>query len=223
MISEKDKQLDVVLLGPYGSGKTTQAQHLAKAFGYIHFDAGAALRNFINLDTEEAEEIKNTMARGELVPDHLTIDFFREAVETSPGVKFVVDGTPRSVIQMELFETAENDMQRDFVPILINISDKASYRRQVERKVCAKCKKPIMPEATSCFNCAGTEFTIREANDPKIATKRITIYHKQTDPVISAFRDKGLLNEVNGEQPIEKIADEIIAIVGKHLHQGKDE
>ena len=88
--------MDVLLLGPYGSGKTTQAQRLARAWGYVHFNAGQMLRDFIARPTDESIRLKETMARGELVPAHYTVDFLREAMETSPGDRFVVDGTPRA-------------------------------------------------------------------------------------------------------------------------------
>ena len=213
-----NKQFDIVLLGPYGSGKTTQAQHLARAFGYVHFDAGSALRNFIKQGTDEAENLKAIMERGELVPDHWTVDFFREAIETSPGIMFVIDGTPRSTVQLDLFNTAEKELDRDFIPILIEISDAESLKRQVERKVCAACKKPILPNATKCSNCASTEFTTRSDHDPEIAKHRISIYHEQTDPVIQSYQDRGILYTVNGEQEIDKIASEIEKIVSIKLH-----
>ncbi len=204
---------DIILLGPYGSGKTTQAQRLAREFGYVHFNAGQSLRDFITRDTPEAAELRAIMARGELVSAHYTVEFLREAMETSPGVHFVIDGTPRALDQLELLDRVLQDLHRTATPLLITLSDVESLRRQVERRNCGACGMGTTPQESKCPACGSTEVTIRPDNNPEIAAHRVAIYHAETDPVVSAYRERGMLLEVDGEQPVEAVTAALIATI----------
>lgn len=207
---------DLILLGPYGSGKTTQAQRLARAKGYIHFGAGQALRDFTKQDSPEATELRNLMAQGELVPAHYTVGFLREAIAENPGVRFIIDGLPRSMDQFDLLEQAFADLGRQRLPLLINISDEESLRRQIERRTCGSCGFGTTPAELACPACGSTAVVVRPDNDPQIAKHRIDIYHEETDPVIAAYRGQGTILEVNGEQPVDGVTHDILSALGEH-------
>lgn len=202
---------DLILLGPYGSGKTTQAQRLARAHGYVHFGAGQALRDFTKQDTPEAAGLRDIMAKGELVPAHYTVDFLRDAISENPGLRFIIDGTPRAMDQFELLQRALRDLGRTSLAVLLTLSDEESLRRQIERRSCASCGFGTTPAELKCPACGSSAFSVRPDNDPKIAAHRVQLYHDETDPVVAAYRALGTVLEVNGEQPVDGVTKDILA------------
>ena len=202
---------DIVLIGPYGSGKTTQAQLIARRDGLVYFNAGQALRNYLETDAPERRALKEAMHRGELLPPHHTVNFLEELFHENPGARFVIDGLPRSMDQVELFEEMMARHRREYVVVHITLSDEESFRRQVERLVCPKCHAVyVLGQAAACAN-DGAALIERPENDQAVARRRIGIFHAETNPVIAHYR--GRLVEVNGEQDVESVAADIKRLV----------
>ena len=211
--------MNLILLGPQGSGKGTQAELLAKKFGLMHLEMGRILRSIANSDNKYAKVVKETIDNGNLVPDEyvrlIAWDHISKNYDKVSG--FIFEGYPRSLAQYEQVE----DIMKQFGKkidrvILLNISEGETIRRLEARRTCEKCgeifnlltKPPKNPEV--CDVCGGR--LVQRIDDQSEAIKRrLEIYHSQTEEIIRKAREEGSLLEVDGERPIETIFEEIVS------------
>lgn len=172
----------VLILGPQGSGKGTQAKRIADAHGVPHVSTGDILRSAVADGTELGLRVEPILERGDLVPDELMVALIRERLAGEDG--FVLDGFPRTLAQAEALDAmlAEIGKPLDTV-LLLEVSDEVSSRRMLGR--------------------AAEEG--RSDDTPEVIAKRLRLYHELTRPVVERYRDAGELAVVDGEQTMDEV------------------
>jgi len=177
----------ILILGPQGSGKGTQAKRIAAARGIAHVATGDILRAAMSEATELGLRVKPMYDRGDLVPDDLMIDLIRERLEREDG-GFVLDGFPRTLPQAEALDAMLDEIGKPLdAVILLEVSDDVATRRLQAR--------------------AAQEG--RADDSPEAIRNRLRLYHELTEPVVERYRADGMLVAVDGEGSVEKVADQI--------------
>ena len=181
--------MNLLVLGPQGSGKGTQAKRLAEERGIPHVSTGEMFRAAIEADTELGRQVAPILASGELVPDELTVALIRERLgEPDAAVGFVLDGFPRNLVQTEALEAMLAEIGRSLHAVLFfDLSDELALERLLGR--------------------AGDE--ARPDDTPEVIARRLEIYHQQTEPVVELYRATGQLVPLHAERSIEEVAAEI--------------
>lgn len=208
--------LRIILLGPQGSGKGTQAELLASKFDIPAISAGDLLRREIEQETEFSQWYKPRYARGELAPDEEITKLLKKRTEEPDAREgFVVDGYPRNRNQAELLERFTSPTH----VIVLTLSDAEAVKRLVGRLFCKKCRRsyhvvynPPRQQHGERWYCDDDrkELGVREDDKEKAIRARLAIYHKDTEPLIELYRSRGLVHEVNGAQSIKKVHEDII-------------
>lgn len=212
--------MNIILLGPPGAGKGTQARTLVEERGMIQLSTGDMLREAKDSGTEMGKRVADVMARGELVTDEIVIGLIREKLEGENGGGFIFDGFPRTLAQADALDAlmAETGQTLDAV-IELSVEDDALVARITGRSTCANCgevyhdvTKPIPADGT-CTNCGGTEFK-RRADDNEDALKnRLMEYYKKTSPLLGFYYAKDMLKRVDGLAPMAEVKASIAAIL----------
>jgi adenylate kinase len=209
--------MNIILLGPPGAGKGTQARRLQDSRGMVQLSTGDMLRAAVKAGTPAGLEAKKIMEAGKLVPDAMIIKMLAERI-TQPDCHngFILDGFPRTVPQAEALDKmlAEKGLKLDHV-IEMQVDDAAMVDRISGRYTCAKCgtgyhdrtKKPKV--AGVCDTCGWTEFTRRADDKPETVRKRLDEYHALTAPILPYYRAKGALKAVDGMADIDVVASQI--------------
>lgn len=203
----------VVLLGPPGAGKGTQAEGLAAGLGLVHVASGDLFREALAAQTPLGRQAQQYMERGELVPDDLTVRMVLERMaqpDCQAGV--VLDGFPRTVAQAEALDQAlaAQGRQVDAV-LLLAVPDEVVLERLTGRRICRDCQAPYHvlfnppAEAGRCDRCGGPLYQ-RDDDREETVRRRLEVYQAQTAPLISYYRQRGLLREVDGSGDLETVA-----------------
>ena len=212
----------IVLLGPPGVGKGTQAEIIAEKTGLPHISSGDLFRENIKNQTTLGNEAQAFMDKGELVPDDITIGMVRNRLN-APDCRngALLDGFPRTIAQADALQKMLSDFggKIDFVPY-IHASEKILIERLSGRWTCKAQghiyhQKFSPPRETGKCDIEGSELYQREDDKVETVTKRIQVYMTQTAPLIEYFKNIGILHEVDGAQPIEKVTDQLLAVLGK--------
>ena len=200
----------IVLLGPPGAGKGTQASSLAAEFGAVHLATGDMLRLEIQAGTELGSQAKSFMDRGDLVPDDVIIGMIRGRLQDASGM--ILDGFPRTVTQAEALDA---ELTRLGAPldaaINLQVDRDELVRRLSGRAICGICSRPFtLDQAGSvsvvdCDDCDGEHLVVREDDRPEAVVRRLKVYETQTLPVVGYYRDVGLLVEVDGEGTLKEV------------------
>ncbi len=213
--------MDLVLLGPPGGGKGTQAKRLMDKFGLVQLSTGDMLRAAVASGSEIGKRAKAVMDAGQLVSDDIVIGIIDErldAPDTKGGVIF--DGFPRTVAQAEALDAMlARKGRRLGHAIEIRVPDQLLIDRITGRFTCAKCgagyhdqfQKP--KAAGVCDKCGGTEFVRRADDNAETVTKRLGAYHAQTAPLLPYYEGKGVLSVVDGTQDIAEVTRALEAIL----------
>jgi adenylate kinase len=185
----------ILILGPQGSGKGTQAKRIAAAYDIPHVATGDILRTAIAAGTELGEKVAPIMELGDLVPDDLMVELIRERLAEEDG--FVLDGFPRTVPQAEALDAMLDEIGKPLnAVILLEVSDDVALERLLSRRA----KEGRGDDA------------------PDVIRNRLRLYHGLTEPVVERYREGGTLVAVNGEQPVEDVSaaieDELSRAVG---------
>jgi adenylate kinase len=215
--------MNLILLGPPGAGKGTQAARLEKLYGFKQLSTGDMLRAAVASGSALGKEVKAIMDRGDLVPDDTIVRMISERI-TAPDCKdgFILDGFPRTVPQARALDRvlAEKGLQLDHV-IEIKVDDAALVARISGRYACASCganyhdtnRKPRVEGV--CDACGGKEFVRRKDDNAVVVANRLKAYHGQTAPLLPYYRERGNLASVDGMASIEAVAKDVDKIVGK--------
>jgi len=212
----------IVLLGPPGAGKGTQAQVISTELGLPHISSGDIFRENLKNQTELGKLAKGYMDRGELVPDDLTISMIRERLsrpDAAPGA--LLDGFPRTPTQAEALSTmlAGFDGKVNAVPY-INVPDAVLIERLTGRWTCRAQghifhEKFSPPKQAGICDIDGSELYQRDDDKAETVMHRIRVYLEQTMPLIQYYQQRGVLLEVDGTQSIEKVSADLLAGLGK--------
>lgn len=214
--------MHIILLGPPGAGKGTQAQSIARQQGIPHISTGDMFRAAIKNGTALGREAKGYMDRGELVPDSVVIGIVRERLQEPDCMKgFVFDGFPRTVAQADaLAETLEQlELPLDGV-VNIAVPDEVLVERAVGRRTCKVCGeiyhikfKP--PKVAGVCDKDGGELIQRQDDTAEVVVNRLAVYHKQTAPLIDYYQGKGVLKTVDGQQAMAAVTAAISQVVDR--------
>ncbi len=208
--------MNVVLLGPPGAGKGTQAERVAKSCGFPHISTGDMLRDAVAKGTELGKLAKGYMEKGELVPDEVIIGIVKERLLEPDAEKgFILDGFPRTLEQAIALENELSALGRkiDFA-VNIEVSDEEVVRRISGRRICRSCGRPYHvefnpPKADGICDVCGGELYRRADDEPEAVRRRLEVYHAQTAPLVDFYGQRGLLVGVDGARPVEEVSSEI--------------
>ena len=212
--------MNIILLGPPGAGKGTQARFLVEERGMVQLSTGDMLREAKDSGTEMGKKVADVMARGELVTDDIVIGLIREKLTTEKASGFIFDGFPRTLKQADaLGELLEEVGQTLDKVIELRVEDEALVKRITARSTCGSCgevyndiTKPI-PEDGKCSKCGGTEFRRRADDNAETVASRLDAYHAQTAPLIAYYKAQGALIGIDAMGEIDDIARKMTAIV----------
>ena len=210
----------IVLLGPPGSGKGTQATALKEKEGAVHISSGDLLRAHVKNGTELGQRAKPIMERGDLVPDELIIDMMAARMSEPDAAKgYLLDGFPRTVAQAEALDRrlAELGQGLDAV-IYLNVPEEEILRRLSGRRTCAQCNAiyqlSTMPPKQEgiCDKCGGS-LVQRADEEPTVIKKRLAVYAEQTAPLLAFYRETGRLHEIDGMIGVQNVMGEVARIL----------
>ncbi|RME89444.1 MAG: adenylate kinase [Anaerolineae bacterium] len=207
----------IVLLGPPGVGKGTQAKILAQKTGLPHVSSGDLFREHLKNQTDLGRLAQSYMSKGELVPDDVTIAMVRDRLsrpDCESGA--ILDGFPRTPVQAEALEKmlAEFSAQVDVVPY-ISAPDEVLVERLSGRRTC-RAQGHVFhvrynpPAKEGVCDYDGSELYQREDDREETVRRRIQVYREQTAPLVSYYREQGKLVEINGAQPIEQVTQDLL-------------
>ena len=204
----------LLLVGPPGAGKGTQAQFLAAHYSIPHISTGDIFRANLKAGTDIGNQARVYMDRGELVPDDVTNEMVRLRLEESDASKgFLLDGWPRNIAQAQYFDgiLSAKNISMDAV-LEMQISDAQIITRLSSRRTCRDCGKPSQGE--KCGACGG-ELYQREDDKEEVIANRLKVYADQTAPIITFYRDKGLLLTTPATGSVADITAQAIALLSK--------
>ncbi|MCE8527402.1 adenylate kinase [Ruegeria pomeroyi] len=213
--------MNIILLGPPGAGKGTQARHLVETRGMIQLSTGDMLREARTSGTEMGQKVAAIMDAGKLVTDEIVIGLIEEQLTTKKGAGFIFDGFPRTLAQADaLAALLAKHGQSLHTVIEMRVDDEALVSRITARSTCGGCgevyndiTKPI-PADGKCSNCGSTEFKRRADDNEDSLRTRLMEYYKKTSPLIGYYYAKGDLRPVNGLADIKQVTASIEAILG---------
>ncbi len=210
----------IVLLGPPGSGKGTQAAQLREALNLPHVASGDLFRYNINNETALGLQAKTYMDQGNLVPDDITIAMVMDRLSQGDCANgALLDGFPRTIAQAQALDQALSDqgLAINVVP-LIAVPDEVVIERLSGRLICRQCQdsfhKVFNPFQTCAYDkCQGEHLYQRDDDKPETVRSRLQVYHKQTSPLVDYYREKGVLVEINGDQALKAVQADLRAAI----------
>lgn len=211
----------LVLLGPPGAGKGTQAAGIVEKYKIPHISTGDIFRKNIKEGTELGKKAKDYMDKGLLVPDELVVEIVKDRLtESDCSEGFLLDGFPRTVAQADSLNSELESMEIKLDKVInIDVSKEELVERAVGRRICKDCGatyhikfNPTKTEGV-CDACGG-ELYQRDDDNEETVTKRIEVYISQTQPLIDYYKEKGILADIDGRQSIDKVFSDIVDTLG---------
>ena len=213
--------MKIIMLGAPGAGKGTQAKMIADKYGVPHISTGDIFRANIKNGTELGKEAKGYMDKGLLVPDELTVRLLldRVAQEDCSG-GYVLDGFPRTIPQAEVLDSELAKLGESVdAAVDVDVPDENIINRMSGRRACLSCGATyhivnIPSKKEGICDACGGELILRDDDKPETVKQRLEVYHTQTQPLIDYYTKEGILKEVDGTQDLQKVFDDITAILG---------
>jgi adenylate kinase len=210
----------LILLGPPGSGKGTQAKLLVEKRGWPQLSTGDMLRTAIGKGTQLGLEAKSFMDKGALVPDTVVIGLIKERIQASDCAKgFILDGFPRTIPQAEVLDSMLKEAGRKVdAVVLFEIADEELVSRLSGRRTCLKCGAMFhidsaRPKAEGICDKCGAALVQRDDDQPKVISNRLSVYHQQTSPLASFYKGQGKLKSIKATESTEKVATALGALL----------
>ena len=202
----------LVMLGPPGAGKGTQAERFARTRQLPRVSTGDVLRQTWSQNPETGREARALMDAGRLVDDDLVIGIVRERLARPDAAGgFVLDGFPRTLNQADALDHLLDDRQ-PLVVVDIEVPDEVLFERLRSRRVCGKCGTPAAAGLTSCAACGGP-LVQRSDDDLRVVRERLRVYARESQPIVEFYRRRPTFRSVDGDQPLEAVAADISAAV----------
>jgi len=206
--------VNLVLLGPPGAGKGTQAARIARVDGPAHLSSGDILRAERKEKTDLGVRAQVFMDRGALVPDDLILSMMTDHIgRVTASRGFLLDGFPRTMAQAEGLDARLVEMGLKIGAVIsIEVGDESVVRRLTGRKSCSKCGRIYHdtfspPKESGLCNDCGEALTRRRDDEPDVVRQRLTTYHELTKPLVVYYRDLGVLRPISGEGTVDEVAD----------------
>jgi len=213
-------ELNLVLLGPPGAGKGTQAERLAEDFGLRYIATGNMLREHVRNETELGAKAKEYMDRGDLVPDDLIIAMIKESLE-EPGAErgFILDGFPRTQGQAEALDEELRHLGRHLsAALLFDVPEEEVVRRLSGRRVCVKGQHNFHvdfdpPKHAERCDVDGSRLVVRDDDKPEVVQHRLEQYREKTAPLIGYYDQQGKLQRIDAARSPDEVNDQIRALL----------
>ena len=212
--------MKIVLLGPPGAGKGTQAKSISNRYSIPHISTGDIFRKNISENTPLGIEAKSYMDDGKLVPDEVTINMVKERLkEDDCKSGYLLDGFPRTVSQAEALEAFLNERNESLdTALLIDVPSDFILERMTGRRVCPSCGASyhikFNPAVDGKCQLCGSEVVQRKDDTEETVKERLDVYTKQTQPLINFYREKKLLSVVDGTKAINEVFESICDVLG---------
>jgi len=212
--------LNLILLGPPGSGKGTQGERLQEDLELPYYATGDILRGAVKEQTDVGLKAKGYMDRGDLVPDEVLIGIIAGRLESGEADHgFILDGFPRTVPQAEALDTKLHELGRSLTAVvLIDSSDEAIINRLSGRRVCVDGDHVYHldfnpPKTEGICDIDGSELIVRDDDKKEVVVHRLEQYHEKTAPLINLYKKQGLLNRIEGTETPDVVGESIRTLV----------
>jgi adenylate kinase len=213
-------ELNLILLGPPGSGKGTQGERLQEDFRLPYYATGDILRAAVREGSELGQKVREYMDRGELVPDEVMIGVIAERLEREEASDgFILDGFPRTVPQAEALDDEMEKLGRRLTAaLLFEVGEDEIVRRLGGRRTCEKTGHVFHvdsnpPQKEGVCDLDGSRLIVRDDDRPEVIRRRLEEYHSKTEPLISHYEERGIMRRVEGEHPPDEVGDRIRALL----------
>jgi adenylate kinase len=209
-------ELNLVLLGPPGSGKGTQGERLQEDLRLPYYATGDILRGAVRAETELGRTAKEYMDRGDLVPDEVIVGVIAERIDSSEALDgFILDGFPRTTPQAEALDAKLAELGRAVTAVLlIDVSDDEVVRRLGGRRTCEANGHVFHvefepPREEGVCDIDGSQLIVRDDDKPEVIRKRLETYHEKTEPLVSYYDSRSVLRRLDGAAAPEEVAEQI--------------
>jgi adenylate kinase len=209
-------ELNLVLLGPPGSGKGTQGERLQEDVRLPYWATGDILRGAVRDETELGKTAKAYMDAGDLVPDEVIVGVIAERIASPEALDgFILDGFPRTTPQAEALDAKLEEMGRGVTAVLlIDVSDEEVVRRLGGRRTCAENGHVFHvefnpPEQAGVCDIDGSELIVRDDDKPEVIRKRLDTYHEKTEPLVSYYDQRSVLRRIEGTASPDDVTEEV--------------
>ncbi len=214
-------ELNLILLGPPGSGKGTQGERLQEDFRLPYYATGDILRAAVKEGTEVGKQAKEYMDRGDLVPDEVIIGVIAERLQGEEAADgFILDGFPRTVPQAEALDTKMSELRRVITGVLlIEVPEEEILRRLGGRRTCEENPSHIYhvefdpPKQEGVCDIDGAKLITRDDDKPEVIKNRLAQYREKTEPLVDYYDERGILNHVDGKQSPDEVEERIHGII----------
>jgi adenylate kinase len=213
-------ELNLILFGPPGAGKGTQAGRLREDFQVPFISTGDMLRSNVKEQTDLGQQAKEYMDAGELVPDELIVAMISERLQDEDARDgFILDGFPRNIEQAKALEKQLSELgRRVTAALLIDVPDEEVVRRLAGRRVCVKAGHNYHvefdpPKHDDKCDQDGSRLIQRDDDKPEVIKNRLRVYHENTEPLIDHYDEKGVMRRIDGTRPAAEVHDHIRAVI----------
>ena len=209
-------ELNLVLLGPPGSGKGTQGERLNEDLRLPYYATGDILRGAVRDETELGKSAKEYMDRGDLVPDEVIVGVIAERIDSEEAAEgFILDGFPRTTPQAEALDAKLAELGRKVTSVLlIDVTDDEVVRRLGGRRTC-EAEGHVYhvefnpPKVAGICDIDGSPLVVRDDDKPDVIRKRLSTYHEKTEPLVAYYEGTGVLTRVDGVRPPDEVTAEL--------------